>query len=312
MNRLYNCERILIGLISHNRLDFTYLALDTLMNTNIPFDLLIVDNGSDKETKSKLFQLSLDYEARFISIENRNCNGARDIINHYGLEYDYVIYLDNDAILPKYWLESIISNANATNAGIVGVSQSDLGIEDSFCGFFEIKNKYILFKEYGEKITKPQKLDWVTGHCLMIRGDFLRLIWKKYNLWERKYLFPIDLDDIDIMMMAKKEKFSVFAAPIVIPQNRNFSSYDESIKYNLARNDFQNYALSCVSFWDYWGYNPLLNWNRGYSGKVMKSGVIHNKELKTKFRCLVDMLRDEDTQVYNLFLQKLDTNEDSS
>ena len=97
-------------------------------------------------------------------------------------------------------------------------------------------------------------------------------------------MFPIDLDDIDLMMMAKECGEKVFVAPVVIPQNREFRSQKESNSYNSSRNDFFNYALSCVSFWEQWKYNPLLNWNRGYTGNANKPGRIHSAEIKEKFQ----------------------------
>lgn len=298
-------KRVLVGLISHNRLNFTLRALETLQNTQLPFDLLIVDNGSTNDTKQILSNKALEYGAKFISIENRNCNGARDVINHYGLYYDYVIYVDNDAIMPNHWLEQLLEHAISTDAALLGVSQSDFGGEETFFGNFNIQDSFIVFKELSITPTTAYKVDWVTGHCLTVKGDFLRLIWDKYRLWERRLLFPIDLDDIDLMMMAKSLNLEVYVAPIVVPQNRDFNSQIESNNYNSARNDFHNYALSCVSFWQHWKYNPLLNWNKGYTGNANKPGKIHSKDIETKFLELVAMVKDVDPEIYEGFQKKL-------
>ena len=118
MNKELLNKRVLVGLISHNRLNFTLLALETLKKTEIPFDLLIVDNGSEEETKKILFSKSLEIGARFISIENRNCNGARDIINHYGLTYDYVIYVDNAALVAIACVRSCSSHLSGIIASL--------------------------------------------------------------------------------------------------------------------------------------------------------------------------------------------------
>ncbi|MDR2954761.1 MAG: glycosyltransferase [Prevotella sp.] len=298
-------NKILVGLISHNRHDFTIQALETLQNTNLPFDLLIIDNGSEKEIKQRLNELALSYGAHFISIENRNCNGARDMINHYGLNYDYVIYVDNDAIMPDKWLESLMYYAEETGCGLLGVSQSEFGNKETFFGNFEVDGSFIIFQEQNHIVTQPERVDWVTGHCLTVKGDFLRLIWTTYRLWERRFMFPIDLDDIDLMMMAEKQNIPVYIAPVVVPQNREFKSSSESNAYNSARNDFHNYALSCVSFWEYWKLNPLLNWNKGYTGNAHKPGKIYDISLKSKFIGLVEMLRDKDKEIYQSFMKKL-------
>jgi GT2 family glycosyltransferase len=298
-------KKILVGLISHNRLDFTKTAIDTIMDTKIPFDLLIVDNGSEPETKNNLFQLAQDYSSHFVSIENRNCNGARDVINHYGLNYDFVVYVDNDVVMPENWLEILLSNALKTNSAIIGVSQSEFESEETFFGFFKEDKSFIRFIDSDVSIKSAEQVDWVSGHTLMIRGDFLRGIWLKYELWERRHLFPIDLDDIDLMMMARAEGEKVFVAPLVVPQNRGFKNQTESNNYNADRNDFHNYAQSCVSFWQEWGLNPLLNWNNGYSGNVNKPGLIKSYELLEKFNFLVDMLEEVDKSIFDSFKKKL-------
>lgn len=298
-------KKVLVGLISHNRLDFTLLALETLQNTRLPFDLLIIDNGSEQAAKQQLSEWALAHSARFISIENRNCNGARDMINHYGLSYDYVMYVDNDVIMPEQWLESLLKYAEETKAGLLGVSQSDFGSKETFFGNFKIEDAFIIFNEHQHQVTTPEQVDWVTGHCLTVRGDFLRTIWDKYRLWERRWMFPIDLDDIDLMMMAKALNVPVYVAPVVVPQNRKFKDVSESNAYNAARNDFHNYALSCVSFWEFWKYNPLLNWNKGYTGNAHKPGRIYDATLLSKFKELVAMLQTKDQEIYESFCQKL-------
>ncbi len=304
-NSLLNIK-VLVGLISHNRFEFTKVALETLQKTNLPFDLLVIDTGSETDTKRELSELTLKYGANFVSIENRNCNGARDIINHYGLLYDYVIYVDNDAIMPDMWLEKLLEHAESSKAALLGVSQSDFGSEETFFGDMDIDGDFIKFVNTKKEILTPEKVGWVTGHCLTVNGNFLRTIWTKYKLWERRLKFPIDLDDIDLMMMAKELELPVCVAPVVVPQNREFNSEFESNRYNAARNDFHNYALSCVSFWEQWGLNPMLNWNCGYTGNAHKPGYIYDSELKAKFNDLVEMLKEKDPEIYSSFRLKLD------
>lgn len=304
MTELINLKT-LVGLISHNRLNMTLLALETMQHTRMPFDLLIVDNGSENDAKKALSDWALQHGARFFSLENRNCNGARDLINHYGLAYDYVVYADNDVLTPEGWLEQLLGFAEHTKAALLGVSQSAFGGGATFFGTMRFDGQFIIFDEDVRAVTKPELTDWVTGHCLTVRGDFLRTIWSKFCLWERRLMFPIDLDDIDLMMMARNLGAEVYVAPVVVPQNRNFGDFAESSAYNCARNDFHNYALSCVSFWDAWGYNPLLNWNKGYTGNANKPGKIYDATLQARFLDLVEMVRGRDAEIYASFCRKL-------
>jgi glycosyltransferase involved in cell wall biosynthesis len=298
--------RILVGLISHNRFTFTKEAVAHILKTQTPFDFLIVDAGSEAQVKSAVFELSQQAGARLFSLENRNCNGARDVINHYGLYYDYVIYIDNDALPPAGWLDALLE-AGESGAALIGAPQAALGgAEPRFVGSFDFPRKeMILFKEWEAPLDATQKVDWVTGNCLAVRGDFLRRIWMEFKLWERWRKFPIDLDDIDLAMMARKLGEPVVAAPLIVPQNRAFARSQEAADYRLERDDFHNYALSCVWFWKEWHYNPLLNWNSGYTAINYKPGRIYDQRLAQEFRCLVDMLRDYSPAVHDVLTAKL-------
>ena len=107
--------------------------------------------------------------------------------------------------------------------------------------------------------------------------------------------------------MAHEIGVDVYVAPLFVPQNREFNSLKESNDYNSARNDFHNYALSCVSFWKQWKYNPLLNWNKGYTGNAHKPGNIHDTQLSEQFETLVEMVKEKDAEIYEGFQKKLNS-----
>jgi len=303
---MQDTQRVLVGLISHNRFNFTKDAVNNILRTDTPFDFLIVDCGSEPDTTRDVFELARSVAARFVSIENRNCNGARDIINHYGLYYDSVVYIDNDAIPPAGWLEAMVHAGRSSGAALIGAPQAAGDGAPAFLGSFEYpQDDLIVFKEWEQPLAGIQRLDWVTGNCLAVNGAFLRRIWPKYRLWERWRKFPIDLDDIDLAMMAKTLGEPVVAVPIVVPQNRSLEHNREGDSYRLDRDDFHNYALSCVSFWNEWRYNPLLNWNSGYTAKNYKPGRIYDASLAEEFGRLVDMIRNHAPAVYEVLKTKL-------
>jgi len=298
--------RVLVGLISHNRFNFTKDAVASIVRTDLPFDFLIVDCGSEADTKKDVFLLSHSVGARFASIENRNCNGARDVINHYGLYYDYIVYIDNDALPPSGWLEALVQAGQSSGAAIIGAPQAEADSgTPAFVGSFAYPHdRLVVFKECPHPLTRTERLDWVTGNCMAVRGSFLRKIWRRYSLWERWKKFPIDLDDIDVAMMARSLGETVVAAPIVVRQNRSQMETRESDGYRRARDDFHNYALSCVSFWKEWHLNPLLNWNSGYTATNYKPGRIHDRSLADEFSQLVEMVRELDPAIYDVLKQK--------
>ena len=292
-------HRVLVGLISHNRFSCTERVLPLIAAASYPHTLLIVDNGSSRDVKRKLSEVALDYGAHLLSIENRNCNGARGLIAHYGIQFDVVVFVDNDAELPDGWLASMIDTYEVTASSIVGVSQSSsVEVAPTFFGDFGVKNRFLKLRERSKAVTKGELVDWVTGHCMLLDGEFLREIWSRYKFWSRHLLFPIDYDDIDLMMMARDLGKSVAVAPVIASQMK--VSKDDATEYHLERNDFQNYALSCVSFWREWGLNPLLNWNQ-YGSAINKSGIIFDAGIKIEFLELVEMLKKENSQIHDKF-----------
>ena len=91
-------------------------------NTHYPYRLIIIDNGSEKQTEEYLEELSGDNNLHVTLIRNETNLGYVKAINQ-GLrasDADYVCVLNNDTTVDENWLEELIKVAqNDSKIGIV-------------------------------------------------------------------------------------------------------------------------------------------------------------------------------------------------
>ena len=107
-----NADRptISIVMLTRNRAAFTLHCLDSLAKTDYPIEWIIVDNGSNDETRTYLHEWSGRSNSAVQFIWNRKDYGSCRARNQ-GLEAarsDLVLFLDNDIMLEELgWLEKL-------------------------------------------------------------------------------------------------------------------------------------------------------------------------------------------------------------
>ena len=140
-------------MVTYNRLELTKQTINCIFeNTQYPFNLCIVDNGSDDGTKdwieTELLEKSLS--------DNSNCNGVyvkknsknRGIGRNQGLvlanqlNNDWLVTIDNDVWVPKGWLEECVGVLSANRQfGAIGVNMENCQypIAESNGKIFQVK-----------------------------------------------------------------------------------------------------------------------------------------------------------------------------
>lgn len=178
--------QISIVVCVHNALKDVKECLNSLYeNRTIHFDLIIVDDGSDKDTK------------RFLStyVKNRN---VRLLTHKSALGYtisanegikastgDYIVLLNSDTIVTKGWLEKLIECISATaKTGIVGPLSNSAGWQS----IPDIKNWLTNTLPKGidldtmssivesVSLKKFPKVPLVNGFCFMIKREIIKQI----------------------------------------------------------------------------------------------------------------------------------------
>lgn len=103
--------KIDIVVISYFRPKFTWKCLESIYNNTLtPHNVIVVDNGSDKETKDmlqKAYQMGYINKMLWLP-ENLGLEPAKN----WGLSFvqsDWYVDTDNDIVVPPAWLEGLLT-----------------------------------------------------------------------------------------------------------------------------------------------------------------------------------------------------------
>jgi GT2 family glycosyltransferase len=142
-------NRILIGMLTYDRLDFTKQAIESLYkNTECEFDLIILDNGSKDDTVEYL--KNLKYSNLYVIYEKENIGVAKGMnkILSFKNSQQHFMKLDNDIVLnkniDKKWLIKILDFIDKDI--IIKVNNEDFRI-GSIC-----LKPIALLKEFEQKV----------------------------------------------------------------------------------------------------------------------------------------------------------------
>ncbi len=157
-----------------NRLSLTRRCLEAVRkNTRTPYRLILIDNGSEEETRRFLDSLAADTTWPGVLIRNEENRGYIRAVNQ-GLKIStapYICLLNNDIVVTAGWLERMIEFAGAhPEAGLVNPQQNhDPGkpMPGDLEGFA------------ATQVSAPgqwMELDHCTGGCLLIKREVIEKI----------------------------------------------------------------------------------------------------------------------------------------
>lgn len=118
-----------VGFCTYNRLELTKKMFESFSkNTNTPYNLTIVDNGSTDSTVEWLKNIQTSDECKSLHIiyndNNKGIAYARNQCLKSGMKNnpDYFCTLDNDVLFPENWLKDIIKVMNSNNDYCIGLN----------------------------------------------------------------------------------------------------------------------------------------------------------------------------------------------
>lgn len=173
----------------HNALDDVKECLNSLIaKKTMEFNLIIINDGSNLETLTYLNSFSKEWNALLISYANSR--GYTKSANE-GLKSskgDYVILLNSDTIVTKFWIEKLLKCANADGeTGIVGplsncaTWQSVPQMKDE-SGFIlntlpqGMNIEFMSLLIEWVTLNKFPQVPFVNGFCYMIKREVLNKI----------------------------------------------------------------------------------------------------------------------------------------
>jgi len=169
-----------------------------LANTDGPFELILIDDGSHDETFSYFRNLTRK------AYRNRSSKGVA-VSRNRGIkasEGEYVVFLDNDVTVPPGWLLFLKREATKPNVGIIGPILSN-----------EMQN-----------LNLPRSADGlidvaaISGACTFIKREVLDAV----GLLDER--FTNIAEDTDFCIRARKAGYRVVITPRLMVNHISFAT----------------------------------------------------------------------------------------
>jgi GT2 family glycosyltransferase len=114
-------SQVTVVVVPRERFSHTIRTLESIYaETRLPFRLVCVDGGSPRAVRRRLERMSAERGFRLLR-ENRylSPNQARNL-GLRAVATPYVVFIDNDALVTKGWLEALVRSAEETGAWVCG------------------------------------------------------------------------------------------------------------------------------------------------------------------------------------------------
>ncbi len=155
-----------------NELELTRECIESIKrSTKIPFRLIIIDNGSEKETREYLENVRDDPDLDVILIRNDSNIGYLKAVNQGLKQSDskYVCILNNDTVVTDNWLDKMVDFAEKhDDVGLINPVLKKKRTPSAPDNLDKITRE--LESRKGEYI----ELDHCVGACLLIRKDVIK------------------------------------------------------------------------------------------------------------------------------------------
>lgn len=148
-----------------NNIKYTEAMLNSLYRSTDPtrFRLIVVDSGSDLETKDFLKAYKTKAEnMEIITLASNEgwCKGLNAGFKALRMDSDYVVWSNNDVLYEKNWLEKMIAHFKG-GVGAVGPATN-----------FAIGRQQAIFNHGHTEEDAP----FLSGFCLMFRREVINLV----------------------------------------------------------------------------------------------------------------------------------------
>ena len=228
-----------------NAVDYTKQCIDSVLtDTNIKYELILINNGSTDDTKKYFDFLKKNLKPnkflRKITIFQfeRNLGVAKSL--NLGIsesEGKYVCYLNNDVIVTKNWLSKALK-VFKTDDRIAAVGTVFNKVQDkNFIKMVE-KDKSIIDKiaKSVEILNKGKIKTAVTIHglCMLIKKS----VFKKVGLFNENF-YPCFGEDIEFCERLKQNKYKIADAMDVFI----FHYWHKSVKSKQFDNKYKSIRI---------------------------------------------------------------------
>lgn len=221
-----------------NNLEGTLQSLSSIINSvrQIPFELIIVDNGSTNKVSSSLQKL----KDKIIYIRNDEKNSLAGVFNKGAqlAKGNYIVFLKHGTIVQPGWLGTLLKAAKDNNAAVVGcklLNPRNGRVEHSGISFFKTNGrlKYTYnYKGFGKgnpAVNRIREVQAVSCTGMLVdKGVFLKVGGFDENL--------TDLENIELCIKIRALGRKVIYAPeaTLFYYGQNMMFQDDATDKNWA------------------------------------------------------------------------------
>ena len=222
-----------------NKLEMTRDCIDSIRaNTKIPYEIIIVDNGSNPIAESKLKDADVCPMFDISFIRNSENLGFPKAVNQgiAAANGDIIILLNNDVIVTPEWA-SLLSLSLERCDIVAPVTNYCAGRQQvvlpTYHNEFEL-NKVAL--EWGKKnLGVLQEVNWVIGFCMA----FKKSLFDTLGAFDES-LWPCSGEELDWCLRARSKGFKVAIARDVYLHHFGSQTF-----MDMQRDGQLNYAEIC-------------------------------------------------------------------
>jgi GT2 family glycosyltransferase len=197
----------------YNKVEYTKQCLETLkltINRHLGYEVIVVDNASSDATAEYLDSLAgaitvirNDINLGFAKACNQGAKAARG---------KYLVFLNNDTVPHKGWLEALLAGAEHDKADICGakllypdgkVQHAGVAFESHGIGYHIFKN----FPSDAPAVNKKRFMQCVTGACMLIS----KTVFEELEGFDEVFLNGFE--DVDLCLRAGTRKKKILYVP---------------------------------------------------------------------------------------------------
>lgn len=215
-----------IVILTHNDSDTTIRCLRSIyQNTDMKhFEAIVVDNGSNEKEVDKLHQFVRPNLQYIFNQDNLMVAAGRNI-GAKSATGEFILFLDNDMIVPENWLQQILGNIDKYTCAATAPQVVDIKEGREHLRFMATVVKDGAIYEIKEKGV--YQCDFLPGGALFVN----RKVFEEYP-FDEKFIFGVE--DYDWCMKLREDGYSFVNTPDVVflhaktTKERTVTPYDDA------------------------------------------------------------------------------------
>ncbi|THF73357.1 glycosyltransferase family 2 protein [Cohnella fermenti] len=163
---------------TYNQVDLLRQCIESIMeNTDLPYEIIVIDNASSDGTEAYLRQLGGQVRYRVLD-SNKGFSGAINL-GMMMAKGETILLLNNDTVVTERWLDNMLACLGSDDRiGMVGpVTNYISGEQQIKVPYGDIREMHAFAKEFNKPDpAKWRRTDRLVGFCLLFRRSLFQQV----------------------------------------------------------------------------------------------------------------------------------------